>query len=239
MKPYIIAADGACSRNPGPGGYGTIVVTPDGEVREFGDGEDYTTNNRMELMGFYRGLQEVYKFWKKSDTQEPQKIKSILDSSYVVDGARKNVWNWSRNGWQTQSGEVKNKDIWEKILKGLLLLKDCKFEFEYVLVKGHSGHEANERVDQISVAYSKKFSGATADEPELFSGKLKDYSINFEVTAPFKTVYLSFSNGELKRHETWPECEAFVKGKQGVKFKKVTNALEERETLKLWGVGQQ
>lgn len=239
MKEFILIADGACSKNPGPGGYGTIVIAPAGVISgeehalEFGGGEEQTTNNRMELMGFYRGLQEIYKLGRA--VPGPKRIRALLDSTYVINGADKYVWNWAKNGWKTQAGEVKNQDIWEKILKGLTLIREADFEMKYEHVKGHSGHEGNERVDQISVAYSREFSGASSAPIELYSGPVKDYSVRVEAQG-FSAAYLSYVGGELKRHLTWPECESWVKGKPGAKFKKVTNRLQEEETLKLWGV---
>jgi len=118
MKPYIVVTDGACSRNPGPGGWGLIVMTPEDQVFEFGGHEAETTNNRMELMGLYRGMQEIYKIESKLKTAKV--IHVITDSKYVMDGASKYVANWARSAWRTSTGsEVKNQDLWEKILKGL------------------------------------------------------------------------------------------------------------------------
>ena len=131
-----------------------ILVTPEDQVLEFGGHESESTNNRMELMGLYRGMQEIYKLEKKKKTADL--IHVISDSKYVLDGASKYVANWARSAWRTSTGtEVKNQDLWEKILKGFTELKKLKMRFDYELVKGHSGHDANERCDQIAVAYSK------------------------------------------------------------------------------------
>ena len=234
LEHYLLVADGACRKNPGPGGYGTIVVTPEGQVSEWGGHEAASTNNRMELMGFYRGLQEVYKLHqsKKNETEAlVKKIHFISDSKYVLDGARKSLGSWSRNGWKTQAGtEVKNKDLWEKILKGLSLFTDLKFQITYEHVLGHKGHEANERVDQIAVKYSH-------NEPiDLYCGPLENYSVSLEKGAVFQTVYLSYVNGILERHRTWEACQKATHGKAAAKFKKVTNRAEETETLKGWGL---
>jgi len=232
LKPYIIVSDGACSRNPGPGGWGMILVTPDDRVLEFGGNETETTNNRMEMMGFYRGLQEVYKLEKKKHLSTA--IHFISDSKYVIDGASKYVANWSRKAWRTSTGsEVKNQDLWEKILKGFTELKKLRMKIAYELVKGHSGHDANERCDQIAVAFCK-------DEPvELFIGELSDYPVSVgthQNVEEFKMTYLSYVDGVLSRHSTWDECQKATIGKSGAKYKKVTNTKEERDTLKLWGL---
>ena len=114
MRPeFLLVSDGACSKNPGPGGWGLIVAFPDGRVKEFGDHEPETTNNRMELFGFYRGLQEVYK--TRANFSDIKIVRIVSDSKYVLDGAEKSLRNWSRNGWKTSTGsEVKNQDLWEK-----------------------------------------------------------------------------------------------------------------------------
>ena len=228
-RPYYLVADGACRGNPGPGGWGLIVVTPAEEVFEFGGYDPDSTNNRMELMGFYRGLQEVHRRGK----DEPGKkiIHAISDSKYVLDGVEKYVRNWVKNGWKTSTGsDVKNKDIWEKILKGLDTVKKHGFVLEYELVKGHSGNDANERVDQIAVRYSR-------EEPiDLYTGPLSRYPVKIETGTPFEVVYLSYIDGVLVRHKTWDECQKATSGKPGAKFKKVKNRVEEREALRLWGL---
>ena len=222
---FIVVSDGACRRNPGPGGWGLIVITPADEVTEFGGSEDASTNNRMELMGFYRGLQEVYR--KMKDFPEARIIRVISDSKYVLENAEKFVDYWRRNGWKTGSGsDVKNQDLWEKIAKGLDLLKKNGVVLEYELVKGHAGNDANERADQIAVKFSR-------NEPvELYAGPLSAYPVSIRTGEAFRTAYLSFVGGVLKRHETWTECEEEIRGKSNVKFKKVKNRFEEQETLK-------
>jgi ribonuclease HI len=206
-----------------------IVVTPSGAVSEWGGHDEDTTNNRMELMGCYRGLQKVYQL--APQFPNARKLRIISDSKYVLEGAQFNVHAWSKNGWKTQAKtEVKNQELWEKILKGLQHLKELGFQFQYELVKGHSGHEGNDRVDQIAVNFSKKV------PQELYQGSLSEYSVSLEAKAPFKTVYLCYLSGKLTRYLTWDECKKAVEGQKAVKYKKVTNALQERETLKLWGI---
>ncbi|MBC7396077.1 MAG: ribonuclease HI, partial [Bdellovibrionales bacterium] len=102
MEKFIIIADGACSKNPGPGGWGLIVIDPQGLVRELGGHEDATTNNRMEMTGYYRGLQEVYK--KIQNDSKPCIVHAITDSKYVMDGAKSFAKRWSKTGWKTVAG---------------------------------------------------------------------------------------------------------------------------------------
>lgn len=229
MKPYLIITDGACMKNPGPGGYGLILVTPGGEVREYGGDENPSTNNRMELMAVLRGMQEVFKLARAG--QQSRTLKMISDSKYVLDGVEKNIHSWARSGWTLSTGgEVKNQDLWERVHRGLQELDKLGFKLEFELVKGHAGNEANERADQIAVKFSR------GEKVDLYSGPLSAYPISVETSAAFEPVYLSYVGGELKRHKTWPDCQKAVEGKAGAKYKKVKNSLEERETLKLWGV---
>jgi ribonuclease HI len=226
---FLIISDGACSGNPGPGGWGLILVTPDQKVFELGGHEDQTTNNRMELMGFYRGLQEIYK--RREAFSKVRLIRAISDSKYVLDGAKTNVARWEKSGWKTSSGsDVKNQDLWEKVLKGQGLLAEENFKIVYELVKGHAGHAGNERVDQIAVKF-------THEEPiDLYEGTIEKYSVDLEKSEKFHPVYLSYVNGKLQKHKTWDECKAVVDGAKGARYKKVTSASQEKETLASWGV---
>lgn len=206
-----------------------ILVTPSEHVIEFGGSDTDTTNNRMELMGFYRGLQEVYRRAKVDPGNKV--LHAISDSKYVLDSAEKFIRSWQRNGWKTAAGgDVKNQDMWEKVAKGLEKFKEAGFKLEYELVKGHAGNDANERADQIAVKYSRN------ESVDLYEGPLSKYPIRIQTGEAFPTVYLSYVNGVLKRHKTWDECKRETEGKAGAKYKKVTNRLQEKETLTLWGI---
>ena len=161
-------------------------------------------------------------------------IHVISDSKYVLDGASKYVANWARSAWRTSTGsEVKNQDLCEKILKGLSEFQKIKMRFEYELVKGHSGHDANERCDVIAVAYSKN------NPVDLYTGTLSEYSVKVgthQKSESFDPVYLSYVDGVLSRHATWEECQNATVGISGAKYKKVKNIQEEQDTLKLWGL---
>jgi len=146
----MIYTDGGCINNPGPGGYGVLIIT--GKVtKEFSGGYRFTTNNRMELMACIVGLGKL--------KRHPLKVKLISDSKYVVDGIRRG-WakSWRKNGWVKSNKEkALNPDLWEK------LLDLCeKHEVEFDWVKGHAGHPENERCDQLANGYAKK-SGLPVD----------------------------------------------------------------------------
>jgi ribonuclease HI len=133
-----IFSDGACSGNPGPGGYGAILRC-DGREREISGGEKHTTNNRMELLGVIKSL-EMLKF--------PCDVIIQTDSKYVVDGIEKG-WakSWRAKGWiKNDKKPALNSDLWGKLLD-LVSLHNVKF----VWVKGHAGHPENERCDELAV----------------------------------------------------------------------------------------
>ncbi len=147
MKFVEIFSDGACSGNPGPGGWGAILRC-DGYEKEISGGEAHTTNNRMELTGVIEAL---------SALKYPCKVRVTTDSKYVVDGITKG-WakGWRKRGWKKSDGKpALNPELWDKLL-GLLETHDVEFAW----IKGHAGHEENERCDRMAVAqrdiYSNK-----------------------------------------------------------------------------------
>ena len=138
------ATDGACSGNPGPGGWGGLIVFNDNSEIEIGGSEKNTTNNRMELTAAIKTLEKLKNFQLKEN------FKLRTDSKYVIEGYTKWIINWKKNGWKTSSGKsVQNLDLWKKIDD--LRIKGLQMEF----VKGHSGDKQNERVDLIASSYSK------------------------------------------------------------------------------------
>lgn len=135
--------DGACSGNPGPGGWGAILRFA-GVEKELSGGEALTTNNRMELMAAISGLEALKR-------QVP--IVVHTDSQYLRDGVTKWIHGWKRNGWKTADKKpVKNQDLWER-LDGLLK----RHEVEWRWVKGHAGHPENERADELARMALKPF----------------------------------------------------------------------------------
>tara|TARA_Y100000766_G_scaffold242409_1_gene220704 strand:+ start:676 stop:1395 length:720 start_codon:yes stop_codon:yes gene_type:complete len=141
------ATDGACSGNPGPGGWGGLIIFDDDTVIEIGGSERNTTNNRMELTAAIKTLEKLRNYKLKEN------FKLRTDSKYVIEGYTKWIINWKKNGWKTSSGkDVQNLDLWKKIDQ----LRINNLEMEYV--KGHSGDKQNDRVDLIATNYSKGIS---------------------------------------------------------------------------------
>lgn len=143
----VVYTDGGSINNPGPGGYGVVIVQ-DGEVRELSGGFRHTTNNRMEMMAAIVALTELQGQRKEIDLYS--------DSSYLVNGIRKGwVKKWQSRGWKKSDGEaVLNIDLWKQLLKLTETVNVC-----FNWVKGHAGNEGNERCDQLAVA--------SARQPEL------------------------------------------------------------------------
>ena len=138
------ATDGACSGNPGKGGWGGLIVFNDGSEIEIGGAEQSTTNNRMELMAAIKTLEKLKQYTLKEN------FKLRTDSKYLIEGYGNWINNWKKNGWKTSAGKpVQNLDLWQKIDR--LRIKGLYMEF----VKGHSGDKYNERVDLIATNYSK------------------------------------------------------------------------------------
>ena len=144
MKHVDIYTDGACSGNPGPGGWGAILRFQ-GHERELSGGEAHTTNNRMELTAVIEGL---------SALKEPCAVRLCSDSRYVVDAIEKG-WakSWRRNGWRkADKSPALNPDLWERLLE---LCGVHKVSLTWI--RGHAGHAYNERCDRLAVAAAEKF----------------------------------------------------------------------------------
>ncbi len=132
----IIYTDGACSSNPGPGGWGALLVC-DGRERELSGGDAATTNNRMEMMAVIEALNVLKK---------PVRAVVYTDSQYVQKGISEWIHGWKRKGWKTAGGDpVKNVDLWKALDEAARV-----HEIEWKWVKGHAGHPENERVDRLA-----------------------------------------------------------------------------------------
>ncbi|MBQ2839780.1 MAG: ribonuclease HI [Oscillospiraceae bacterium] len=145
MKKVTIYTDGACSGNPGPGGWGAILEY-NGTEKELSGGEEMTTNNRMELTGVISALRAL---------REPCEVSLYTDSKYIVDGINQG-WaeKWRSNGWMRNKKEkALNPDLWEELLN---LIKTHQVTF--IWVKGHAANPKNNRCDELAVAESKRFS---------------------------------------------------------------------------------
>lgn len=227
-----IFTDGAAKGNPGPGGYGAVVVLGD-QVHEVGEAKALTTNNEMELRAVVAALSLV-----------PDGVTTEIytDSKYVVEGATGWVFGWMRNGWKTKSGgDVLHKEVWQKLHAELR-----RVNVEWHKVPGHVGIIGNERADTIA-------SDLGAGKPvDLFSGPRTDYEHNIEdvsydeAKAEERSAarkrqsqkaysYVSAVDGVVQTHATWAECEARVKGKKGVRFKKALSAAEEKALISEFG----
>lgn len=227
--------DGACSGNPGPGGWGFVLVdSAQNKVFEGGGFDPSTTNNRMEMTAVIEGLKSA----------KMKNIKSLLvlsDSTYVIRGFTQWRHAWKKRGWKTQEGaDVSNQDLWQELDQ---VSYGLKLDWRYV--RGHQGTPGNERVDQIAVAYSKR------DPIHMYNGISPDNFL-FDVTvlpageplpenswqkpaASKSAFYVSLVNGVLTRHTDWASCERSVKGQSKALYKKVSSEQELQEVLKKWG----
>lgn len=233
----LIFCDGACSGNPGPGGWGSIIVTPEGNVLELGGSESSTTNNKMEMTAAIEALQEI-----RGMTQG---VIICTDSTYLIRGITQWIFGWRKNGWKTAEGnEVSNQELW-KVLSKLVSERGKVGKIEWKYVRGHTGVPGNERCDEIAVKFGE------GKYVPLFNGPLIKYSYaiydipeNTELpemrpkqgpaAKPFS--YLSLVGGIPARHQNWAQCESRVKGQSGAKFKKAMSPEEELEILKSWNV---
>jgi ribonuclease HI len=142
MKKITIYSDGSSLGNPGPGGWGTILSFKDIK-KELSGSEENTTNNRMELLGAIKGLEAL---------KEPCDVEIISDSSYVVKGINEWLSGWIKNNWRnSQKKEVKNTDLWKQYIE-----VSSKHNIKAIWVKGHAGHEENERCDFLARSEAEK-----------------------------------------------------------------------------------
>ena len=143
MPELFAYTDGACSGNPGPGGWGALLIARQGDEvlkeRELQGGERDTTNNRMELMAAISALEAL---------ERPSRLTVVTDSAYVKGGITQWIDGWKRNGWRTQARKpVKNEELWKR-LEAAAARHDVRWEW----IKGHAGHPENERADELARA---------------------------------------------------------------------------------------
>ena len=147
--------DGACSGNPGPGGWGALLVARNGEEvvkeRELSGGEPLTTNNRMELMAAIAALEAL---------ERPSALTLVTDSAYVKGGVTQWIHGWKRNGWLTSDKKpVKNDDLWRRLDNA-----QARHSVTWEWVKGHAGHPENERADKLARLAMRPFKAAAREE---------------------------------------------------------------------------
>lgn len=222
--------DGASRGNPGPGGYGVVMVLLAGKrVVEFGDREGKTTNNRMEMSAIVRGLAEAGKVAPGAE------LTIYTDSTYVIKGATMWIHGWQQNNWQTKNKtDVLNRDLWEQIAQGIAGKK-----VEWKHVPGHAGIPGNERVDEIGTKL------ADGEPVELYDGLLENYPVQSILNTEFEASdvakkksgkaysYVSEVGGVVKTHGDWASCKIRTEGKKS-RFKKVFSAEEEKALIDEW-----
>ena len=141
MPELFAYTDGGCSGNPGPGGWGALLIARDGDAvlreRELNGGAPETTNNRMELMAAISALEAL---------DRPSRLTVVTDSAYVKGGITEWLRGWKRNGWRTSSKKpVKNEDLWRRLDEAA-----AQHDVTWEWVKGHAGHPENERADELA-----------------------------------------------------------------------------------------
>lgn len=236
--PIIVFTDGASKGNPGPGGWGVVIVEPDGHVTELGGGAPSTTNNKMELTGAIQALSRLQ--------ATNGRLEVYTDSTYVIQGIREWIHGWTRRGWKTAAGaDVLNRELWEQLHHLTSARGPRSITWHYV--RGHAGTPGNERVDEIADAF------ATHTPMALYDGPLSGYSVPVhdlpdDTSLPTRSKsssggskskaaaysYLSVVDGKPMRHATWAECELRVKGRSGALFKKATSAADQAAILRAW-----
>ena len=235
---FVMFTDGASRGNPGPGGWGAIIIEEanppaggnkqkESHVTELGGGEEHTTNNKMELVAAIQGI---------SHTPPGSSITLYTDSSYVINGITKWIEGWKKNGWKTKTREdVMNKVLWMELDSAI---ENRMVNWKYV--GGHVGIVGNERCDEIATEF------ADDKKVRLYTGPLAEYSLKSILSISLDEMkqikkqsnsvrsnskafsYISRVEGKVMVHKTWAECEKRVKGVSGAKFKKALDAAEER-----------
>jgi ribonuclease HI len=234
----FVYTDGACSGNPGPGGWGAVLVRGPDRL-EIGGREAPTTNNRMEMRAAIEGLRRA---------RPGERVHVVTDSKYLHDGISQWVHGWKRRGWKKADGSpVLNRQLWEE-LDGLARRPGLRVSWEHV--RGHAGHLMNERCDQIATAFAR------GEEPELHRA---GHSWDSEPASPSAPVpearapsqpaepwtgllpepaaypaYLSYVGGRLEVHSTWAECERRVHQASGARHKRVRTKREYRQAVAEW-----
>ncbi len=217
-----IFTDGSSRGNPGPGGWGAIVLSDDA-VTELGGRENETTNNRMEMAAVISALESL---------DNESEVVLYTDSAYVLNGITRWVKGWEKNNWKTSTkDDVLNKDLWQKMVEAT-----SHKNITWQLIKGHSGTAGNERCDVIATSF--------ADNAPivLYKGSRERYGLDISIKTPLSQQvskskskaysYVSMVDGVVQTHKTWDETKVRVNGVSGAKYKKSTSPANEEEIIK-------
>ncbi len=240
MAKISVFTDGASRGNPGPGGWGAVVVSAEGKVFELAGREDHTTNNRMEIAAAASALAFI------EDRKLAGDIEINTDSAYLLQGVTGWMYGWEKNGWKTKTGDdVLNQDLWKE-LGGLVFRMKLKRNLDWKKVSGHSGHRGNERADELATgaadgANAPLFIGSLSAYEKLIGGSVFDGTSVEKIEKKKRSAdkgpaysYVSMVGGLIETHRTWPECEARVKGKTAARFKKAFSRDEETALIEEW-----
>jgi len=236
----IIFTDGSSLGNPGPGGWGGMLLYPKlDEAIELGGTKAPTTNNEMELTAILSALTYA--------ADSTAQINLFTDSQYAINGVTKWMYGWAKNGWLTKDKEpIKNKDIWQRLFE--IISKRGKDTIAWHHVRGHVGVPANERVDDIARELAegvnvKMYRGKLSEHPtknllhidlEAAAAKGKEKS---KTKSGKAYSYVALVEGKIEKFSNWDDCKARVHGRSS-KYKKALSAEHEKEILTDWGVSE-
>jgi ribonuclease HI len=236
----LVFTDGAAKGNPGPGGWGAVVLLGGATVRELGGAGGSTTNNRMELTAVLAALEWLGEAAGATEAG----VTIATDSTYAMRGVSEWLPRWKKRGWKTgEGGDVANRDIWERI--DAAVAAGSRLRWQYV--PGHAGFPGNERADEIASEF------ALGRPPKLYEGPYDAYGRDLlhlpEPGAKIRSVskegksrakgaahsYVSVVDGVVATHSTWADCERRVKGRSGARYRKTVSAADESKLIREWG----
>jgi ribonuclease HI len=234
----FVYTDGACSGNPGPGGWAAVLVRGP-ERLEIGGREAATTNNRMEMRAAIEGLRFA---------RPGERAHVVTDSKYLHDGISQWIHGWKRRAWKKADGTpVLNRELWEELDR---LVRSPGLRVSWEHVRGHAGHVMNERCDEIATAFARGEAPELQRSGESWQPAPATRMVPAaEVPAPvgpsepwtgllpepaLYPAYLSYVGGRLEVHSTWAECERRVHEVSGARHKRVRTKREYRQALAEW-----
>ncbi|MGM0482348.1 MAG: ribonuclease HI [Patescibacteria group bacterium] len=242
QREVTVFTDGSSRGNPGPGGWGAVIIfLPESEnekyVVELGGGERNTTNNRMELKAVIEAIKYILENLSKD---RDHRITVYTDSGYLIKGITGWIRSWERNGWIKKGGSaVKNEDLWKELGK---LSKQINATWKHV--RGHAGVAGNERADEIACRFAdgedfplRKCAYSEYDKDILSLEQNNDKSLSKEKKKTFSRKpysYVSEVRGKVASHGTWGECKKRVEGVSGARFKKAYSPDEEKNLMDNW-----